>query len=446
MPRGEVSLGAALKMPPKDAIAYFEAKGYRVTFDWHEMLEGAHAQAFTVAHAARMDVLTDIRGQFQKVLDKGIGEKQFVDVMTHRLKAAGWWGKEVFVDQQGGARQVQLGSPHRLRTIYRTNMATSFNAARFKQQKENAEGRPYWQYIAVMDNRTRPSHAALHEKVFRHDDPIWGSIYPPNGFGCRCRVRAYSEQRLQQKGMAVDSSDGHLRTEQVEVAVDKRTGEVITREGTVWSGKDRLGQAATFRPDPGWSYNPGEAAFGTDVDLMRKLTQVEDRAIRTQVVQAINNAPERQRAFAAWVTQVLPRRGAGHSAQTVHLMGEDVAEFSRGHGVEPARVLVLNEKTVAHIESAKHIKDGIALTADELRQLPALLSRQDVRVYWDTAHRNVVYAVPMSKKETVLVPTTPARNLKKVEGRLDQAVNAFKITDRRLETDLERFVRMERAE
>jgi SPP1 gp7 family putative phage head morphogenesis protein len=439
MPKGDFSLGTALKMPPKDAIAYFEAKGYRITFDWHEMREGAHAKAFTVAHAARMDVLSDIRGRMQKVLDQGIGEKQFVDVMTHRLKAAGWWGKEILVDKQGGARQVQLGSPHRLRTIYRTNMATAFNAARFKQQKENADGRPYWQYIAVMDNRTRPSHAALHDKVFRHDDPIWGSIYPPNGFGCRCRVRAYSEHRLQQKALAVDSSEGQLRTEQVEVAVDKRTGEVITREGTVWNGKDRFGQPATFRPDPGWSYNPGEAAFGTDVDLMRKLTQVEDRAIRTQVVQAINNAPERQLAFGAWVTQVLPRRGTGHSAQTVHLMSEEVADFSRQHGAEPARVMVMNERNVAHVESAKHIEDGIALSPDELRRLPELLARPETRVYWDQVHQNVLYAVPISETETILVPTTPMRNLKKVKGRLDQVVSAFKISDRRLATDKKRF-------
>lgn len=435
-------LGHALKLPPKDAIAYFEAKGYQVTFDWHEMLEGAHAQAFTVAHAARMDVLQDIRGRMQKVLDQGLTEKQFVEVMTHRLKAAGWWGKQVLVDEQGGAREVQLGSPHRLRTIYRTNTATAFNSARYKQQKEGSDHRPYWQYIAVLDSRTRPAHAALHGKVFRHDDPIWDSIYPPNGFGCRCRVSTLSEFRLKKDGLKAESSEGHLRTEEVDVAVDKRTGEVVRREVTVWRGKDQFGKAASFRPDPGWSYNPGAAGFGTDVDLMRKLTQVEDRAIRSQVVQAINNAPERHRAFAVWVGQVLPKRGAGHSAQTVHLMSEEVADFARAHEVDPARVLVINEKNLAHMESAKHVEDGIALTVDELRRLPALLSSKNVRIFWDHTHQNVLYAVSLGDGETIVVPTTPARHLKKVKGRLDQLVNGYRISDRRLDTDKKRFEEM----
>lgn len=437
----DVDLGYVLKLPPKDAISYFEAKGYRVTFDWHEMLQESHAQAFTVAHAARLDVLEDIRTEMQAVLDGGLTERSFVDALTPRLKAKGWWGKQIIVDSQGGAKEVQLGSPHRLRTIYRANMATAFNAARYKQQMEVSDSRPYWQYIAVMDSKTRPSHAALHGKVFRFDDPIWDSIYPPNGFGCRCRVSTLSKFRLKKDGLEVDSSEGHLRTEEMDVAVDKRTGEVIRREVTIWHGKDRFGNDATFRPDPGWSYNPGAAAFGSDVELMRKLTQVKDRTIRAQVVQAINNSELRQQVFATWVTAVIPMRGAGHSAQTVHLMSEEVSDFARQRGDEPARVLVMNEKNVAHIESARHVTDGVALTKEELQQLPVLMTK--AKVYWDREHQNVLYAIKMSDTDTILVPASESRKLKRIKGRLDQVVNAFKITDRRLETNRERFEPME---
>src|SRR5690625_6100252 len=74
-----------------------------------------------------------------------------------------------------------------------------------------------------MDSRTRPSHAALHEKVFPHDDPIWEHIYPPNGFNCRCRVRTLSEDRLKEEGLSADSSKGQLRQEMVEAGDRKST-------------------------------------------------------------------------------------------------------------------------------------------------------------------------------------------------------------------------------
>lgn len=173
---------------------------------------------------------------------------------------------------------------------------------------------------------------------------------------------------------------------------------------------------------------------------MRKLTQVQDRTIRAQAVQAINNSPLRQRVFATWVDQVLPKRGAGHSVQTLTLMSEAVAEFSRKKGVEPARVLAMNEKNVAHTGSAKHIEDGVALSIDEMRQLPALLI--GAKVYWDRRHNNIVYAIPVEEGKTIVVATEPNRHLKKIKGSLDQIVNAYKISDRRLETDIKRFEEM----
>lgn len=253
-----VNLGYAMRLEPKDAIAYFESKGYNISWNWGETAADAHARAFTVAKAARLDVLKDFRDGMQEVLRDGLTEREFLRAMEPRLKAKGWWGKQVIVDPDGGAEMVQLGSPHRLRTIYRTNKFSAYQAGRYKRQKERAESRPYWQYLAIMDSRTRPSHAALHEKVFRHDDPIWEQIYPPNGFNCRCRVRTLSESRLEAEGLAVDESSGHLQEEMAWAGVDKRTGEAYQQPVTVWRGTDARGRDAVFRTDPGFSGNQGQ--------------------------------------------------------------------------------------------------------------------------------------------------------------------------------------------
>ncbi len=240
----QLDLYAATKLPPKDALEWFRAKGFQITGDYRELWAEAHARAFTVAKAARLDVLKDIRGVVDKALAEGQTLASFKKELTPLLKKKGWWGK---VQDEATGKTVQLGSPHRLATIYRTNLQTAYQAGRYKAQIED-ENRPYLQYVAVMDQKTRPAHAALNGKVFRADDPIWDSLYPPNDWGCRCRVRALSESALKKKGLAVESSEGRLRSVEVQ---DPVTGEV--RPLTVYEdGKIK------FYPGQGWDYNPGQ--------------------------------------------------------------------------------------------------------------------------------------------------------------------------------------------
>jgi SPP1 gp7 family putative phage head morphogenesis protein len=189
----------AIGLPPEQAIAYFESLGYEITWDWREQAAAAERKAFTVAKVARMDVLQDIKGMVQKSLDEGITFQQFQKELAPKLFAKGWWGKRQVMTPEG-VQVTQLGSPHRLETIYRTNMQSAYMEGRRVAQEENADERPFLQYIAVADQSTRPEHVAMNGKIYPVNDPIWDVWTPPCGYNCRCRTRALTEGQAEKKG------------------------------------------------------------------------------------------------------------------------------------------------------------------------------------------------------------------------------------------------------
>lgn len=256
-------LAYCMKLPPAQAIAYLKAKGYAISWDWEETWQEAHATAFTVAKATRLDVLQDIRQAVERALQEGKTLAWFARELTPVLQAKGWWGRQEHIDQDSGEiSQVQLGSSWRLRTIYRANLQTAYMAGRYAEQMENVEDRPYWMYVAVLDGRTRPSHRAMNGRVFRYDDPIWKQFYPPNGWGCRCRVIALSASQVERMGLKVESSEGMLGT--MQKVVSNKTGEL--RDVATFTTTDPLTRKrVVVSPDVGWSYNPGAASWRPDL-------------------------------------------------------------------------------------------------------------------------------------------------------------------------------------
>ena len=203
-----VELKGLFKLAPAAAIKYFQKKENGITWDWYDLWEDAHNKTFTVAKAMREDILKDIRTSLDKALSEGKTFQEFQKELKPTLQKKGWWGEQIVVDSKGNAEKVQLGSMYRLKTIYSVNMQTSYMAGRYKTQMDNVDNRPYWEYVAVLDKRTRPEHAQLHGLIYRYDDPFWASFYPPNGWRCRCRVNALSNYNLKKKDTKSGNSTG----------------------------------------------------------------------------------------------------------------------------------------------------------------------------------------------------------------------------------------------
>lgn len=248
-----MAIAARLDLEPADAVRYFAAKGEELSWDYTDVWREANVRAFAVAKVTSTDVLRTIRAEVERSIGQGQTFDEFKRRLRPRLEQLGWWGrKEVLDGDTGEITQAQLGSVLRLRTIYQTNVQTAYMAGRYKRYLANVADRPYWRYVAVMDGRTRPEHAALNGKVFRWDDPIWEVIWPPNGWGCRCDVVALTEAEFRALGVPLEN--GRSSIVETEVVLN-RAGDTATVKGVRYT--DAAGKERVFRPDPGWDYNPG---------------------------------------------------------------------------------------------------------------------------------------------------------------------------------------------
>lgn len=228
-------------LPPKEAIAYFEKKGYAIRFGWAEMWQHEHARAFTVAKAMRLDILEDIRGAVDAAIKNGVAFGEFKKNLKPILQAKGWWGKQEMTDPlTGETRSFQLGSTRRLQTIFDTNMRTSYAAGHWERIQRVKDRRPYLRYMAVLDGRTRQQHRTWHGTVLPVDHAFWQTHYPPNGWRCRCTVQQLSERDLKRFGYTV-SPDPSVQTRKWG---NPRTGEIIDVPVGI---------------DPGFAYNAGTA-------------------------------------------------------------------------------------------------------------------------------------------------------------------------------------------
>jgi len=220
-------------LPFREAIEFFRDKGLRLSPDSYlDVWAAAHVQAFTVARVTQMDLLEDIRKAVDGAVKAGTPLGEFKKDLIPLLERRGWFapkGEEAEVEMPDGTIRKRL-TPWRLDNIYRTNLQSAYQAGRFRQMLENALHRPWWMYDAVNDSRTRPSHAAMDGKVYRFDHPVWDRWHPPNGYHCRCTIRALSDKDM------------------------KRTGKPEEIDPPFW------------QPDPGFDYNPGMVKWKPDLN------------------------------------------------------------------------------------------------------------------------------------------------------------------------------------
>ena len=190
--------------PPEAAMAYLENKGFELDFDRTQVLQESHHQAFTVAKVARADLLFNLYTALIDAQKQGLSFKAFKDGLQDTLETKGW--KQGLREEKDNPLTRNLSeeqrSARRLKTIFQTNMNVAYNIGRHQQMRQ-LQGSVYWFYASALLDTTRDSHRERHGIVKHRDDEWWKLNYPPNGWGCHCKVRAYSKRQLERKGFKI---------------------------------------------------------------------------------------------------------------------------------------------------------------------------------------------------------------------------------------------------
>ncbi|MGX9692933.1 phage head morphogenesis protein [Achromobacter anxifer] len=426
-------LAYAMGLPPKDAIAYFKGRGYRISRNAIDAWDAARERAFTVTGIARLDVLQDIKGSLDRRLADGGTYGRFRDEVRDALAAKGWTkvGRGLHADPESAEVAANL-PPRRLQTIFRTNTQTALMAGRYKQLSEMTDIAPYWQYVAVMDSKTRPSHAALHGKIFRFDDPFWNTHFPPCGFNCRCGVRALRERDIERRGLDVLTSDGLL--EEIEQPVGRST-----RPATVFTDPTT---GMRMVPDPGFGRRPELAAWsrsGLAETLGQKLEAAEPALAAGIMVGDPRLQTPLAQAYRHWAQEVL---ASGRSTNAYRVLG----------AVTPKVVQVLKDMEVDLVSSALAIRDvellhlareakkgrGAAISRADVLELPARLASAPA-VFWDLEDPALVYVLRRSGQDAdkAVVRVNWTARVRTATGRESLTANAVRTAGKVKVGDLE---------
>lgn len=223
------------------AIDNLKGKLPEGTLAWDDLAGPVHGKVFAIAGATNTDLVSDIQKSLVSALEKGTTITQFRKDFDASVQKYGW----TYKGKRGWRTSV----------IFDNNMRSAHMAGRWEQLLANSDRRPYLQYRTAGDSRVRPQHRAWNGLIFPIGDSFWQTHYPPNGWGCRCTIRAYSEADLGQLGVKPSKP------------YEVKTRRVVNQDGEI---KDQVPVGI----DPGWDHNVGQSWISPELSLGQKLAKL----------------------------------------------------------------------------------------------------------------------------------------------------------------------------
>jgi hypothetical protein len=150
----------------------------RGTSTWTDVEPQFHDRGFMVAGALKADLLADLAGAVEKAISGGTSLETFRRDFRATVEKHGWHGWT--------GEGTKKGEAWRTRTIYRTNLATTYHAGRHAQLIEGDFA--FWVYLHGNAREPRVIHLSWHGWAGPPSHPFWRTHFAPNGWGCTCYI------------------------------------------------------------------------------------------------------------------------------------------------------------------------------------------------------------------------------------------------------------------
>lgn len=340
-------LAGIFKRPFAEQLAAFRLRlGNRVpTRAWDDLVRGQHDRAFVVAGATKAELLADLADAVDRTISEGRTLDQFRADFRDIVERNGWHGWT--------GEGTKRGEAWRTRVIYQTNLRTSYMAGRHAQLI--AGNFKFWVYRHGGSIEPRLQHLAWDGLVLPPDHPFWQKHFPPNDWGCSCRV--FGARTL--AGARRLGGDPSKVLQPGWNTPDPRTG---TPPGI---GK-------------GWDYAPG-ASVSQTVSLAARLLERLPTDVGAPLGGVLASLIER--AWPSWLAEAMTRKDARPGV--VGTISADFAKTLAARGIEPRGAPVfVRPGLVAGQKAERYERQGKALAPADWLSLPVRF-RDPQAILWD---------------------------------------------------------------
>lgn len=174
-----------LVLPFEQALEYFRAKNLITEAEFDSLRDRYREGGFIARRLASQRLQEVARSSIERLLSQDLT----IEEVIREIRSA---------ERDELALGISPASPAYLETVIRTNVASAYGHGRYEAlQDPNVQAlRPYVRFVTAADDAVRPTHLALHGKVFRAGSDGASYYAPPIGFRCRCSMVSLSERQF----------------------------------------------------------------------------------------------------------------------------------------------------------------------------------------------------------------------------------------------------------